>query len=115
MAAAFAGLVGLLLPGLSAPPLLGAVLMLAAGVALGRLFAARTRRGRSDARHRGQLPARGALRRRAFARDGCRRVLDARGAAFAVASGALASGVGYALWYSALKHLQAARARPRSS
>ena len=31
--------------------------------------------------------------------------IDAVGAAYAVASGALASGVGYALWYSALKHL----------
>jgi drug/metabolite transporter (DMT)-like permease len=33
-----------------------------------------------------------------------------RGVALAVASGALASGVGYSLWYAALKHLTAIRA-----
>jgi drug/metabolite transporter (DMT)-like permease len=34
----------------------------------------------------------------------------ARGVALAVASGALASGVGYSLWYAALPHLTATRA-----
>ncbi|MFP2933163.1 EamA family transporter, partial [Pyxidicoccus sp. 3LG] len=33
-----------------------------------------------------------------------------RGVALAVASGALASGVGYSLWYAALPHLTATRA-----
>ena len=33
--------------------------------------------------------------------------IDAAGAAYAIASGALASGVGYAIWYAALKHLRA--------
>ena len=36
--------------------------------------------------------------------------LDGRGIAYAVASGALASGVGYALWYSALVGLNVTRA-----
>jgi drug/metabolite transporter (DMT)-like permease len=41
---AFAGIGALLLPGLSAPPLGAAALMLLAGVALGRVFAARPQR-----------------------------------------------------------------------
>jgi drug/metabolite transporter (DMT)-like permease len=36
--------------------------------------------------------------------------LDGAGAGYAVASGALASGVGYVLWYAALKHLRASTA-----
>ena len=36
--------------------------------------------------------------------------LDAEGVAYAVASGALASGVGYAIWYSALPGLTATTA-----
>jgi drug/metabolite transporter (DMT)-like permease len=36
--------------------------------------------------------------------------LSAHGALLAVASGALASGVGYSLWYAALPHLAATRA-----
>lgn len=62
MTLAFAGLVGLLLPGASAPSLPGSLLMLAAGVGL------------------------------------------------ALASGALASGLGYALWYAVLPLLTATTA-----
>jgi drug/metabolite transporter (DMT)-like permease len=36
--------------------------------------------------------------------------LDAAGAALAVASGAVTSGIGYAIWYSALRGLKAASA-----
>jgi drug/metabolite transporter (DMT)-like permease len=39
-----------------------------------------------------------------------RRDLSARGAFLAIASGALASGVGYVLWYAALRGLSATRA-----
>ena len=110
MVAAFAGLVGLLLPGLSAPPLLGAALMIAAGAAWGA-YSLRGR-GAGDAT---LVTAGNFLRAVPFAVALSLAWLsaasvDARGAAFAVASGALASGVGYALWYSALKHLRAASA-----
>ena len=36
--------------------------------------------------------------------------IDAEGIAYAIASGALTSGVGYAIWYSALRGLQATSA-----
>ena len=102
---AFAGLVGLLLPGLSAPPLVGATLMLVAGVAWG----AYSLRGRG-AGDPTRVTAGNFLRAVAFSAALTLAMLpamslDAAGIAYAVASGALASGVGYALWYTALKDL----------
>ena len=55
---ALGGLVGLLLPGLSAPPFPGSVLMLSAGSCVGRLFLARERCGRSHQGNGGEFPAR---------------------------------------------------------
>lgn len=103
---AVAGLVGLLLPGLSAPPLQGALLMIAAGVA----WAVYTLRAKGSGDPlsvtagnfmRAVLPAAGvALALLPWAS------LEPAGVAYAVASGALASGVGYAVWYSALPALK---------
>lgn len=101
---AMAGLVCLLLPGLSAPDPLGAVLMIAAGIA----WACYTLRAprfsdalAANAGHflRASLPA--ALIYLLLGQ------LDATPAAigYALASGALASGLGYALWYGVLPHL----------
>ena len=59
LAVALAGLVGLLLPGLSAPPLQGSVLMIGRRRRVGRLFPAREGQRRSAAGHRRQLHARG--------------------------------------------------------
>jgi drug/metabolite transporter (DMT)-like permease len=107
---ALAGLVTLTLPGLSAPRPIGALLMLGAGVAWG-IYSLRGR-GAGDPVAatsgnflRAALPALAlwlALLPRAH--------LDAVGLAYAAASGALASGVGYAIWYSALRGLTATRA-----
>lgn len=111
-AIAIAGLVVLTFPSLSAPPLLPAGLMLGAGIAWG----AYSLRGRGIAD-----PL------RATASNFERSLLfvlvlvvavvvrgDARtttkGALLAVASGALASGIGYSLWYAALRGLSATRA-----
>jgi drug/metabolite transporter (DMT)-like permease len=104
---AFAGLVGLLLPGLAAPPLAGAALMLGAGVAWG-IYTLRGR-GAGDPL---QVTAGNFLRTLPVAvglsvlliNDA---VLDPGGMFYAVLSGALASGIGYALWYSALPALKA--------
>jgi drug/metabolite transporter (DMT)-like permease len=105
--AAFAGLVGLLLPGLSAPPLVGATLMIAAGVAWGA-YSLRGRGAGDPTRVTAGNFARAVPFAAALSLAWLPAAsIDARGAAFAVASGALASGVGYALWYSALKHLHA--------
>lgn len=107
---ALGGLVGLLLPGLSAPPLAGALLMLGAGVAWG-VYSLRGR-GAGD-------PTRvtaGNFLRAAPITLGLSLIfhasalLDPAGAGYAVASGALASGIGYAIWYTALPALRATSA-----
>jgi drug/metabolite transporter (DMT)-like permease len=107
---ALAGLVALLLPGLSAPPLGGAMLMLGAGVAWG-IYSLRGR-GTSDAI---SATAGNFLRAVPFAVvlintfiPGIR--ADAAGITYALLSGAIASGLGYVIWYSALPSLKAASA-----
>lgn len=107
---AFSGLVGLLLPGLSAPPLFGSMLMLAAGVAWG-IYSLRGK-GRGDPTN---VTAGNFLRAVPFSlglsvitfND---TAMDNAGFWYAVASGALASGVGYAIWYTALPALKATSA-----
>lgn len=107
---AFAGLIGLLLPGLAAPPLLGAALMLAAGVAWG-VYSLRGR-GAGDAT---RVTAGNFLRAAPMALALLVPALpvialDRAGVIYAVVSGALASGVGYAVWYTALRGLNATSA-----
>lgn len=107
---ALGGLVGLLLPGLSAPPLAGALLMLAAGVAWG-VYSLRGKRGGDPT----GVTAGNFLRAVPFAvalsvfMQGSA-MLDVAGFWYAVASGALASGVGYAIWYAVLPALKATQA-----
>ena len=104
------GLVGLLLPGLSAPPWQGATLMLGAGVAWG-IYSLRGRdAGDATASTAGNflrcVPM-ALLLMLAMARH---RHADAAGVGYAIASGALASGLGYALWYAALPWLRSTAA-----
>jgi drug/metabolite transporter (DMT)-like permease len=104
---ALGGLVGLLLPGLSAPPLAGSALMLGAGMAWG-VYSLRGRNAGEPIRTTGEnfvrsVPFAVALSAALFTQA----TWDAAGFAYAVASGALASGVGYAIWYTALKALRA--------
>jgi drug/metabolite transporter (DMT)-like permease len=107
---ASAGLLGLLLPGLSAPPLGAALLMLGAGAAWG-VYSVRGK-GAEDAI---RVTAGNFLRAVPIAlllalsmsRD---RSLDGAGVGYAIASGALASGLGYAIWYAALPTLQSTTA-----
>ncbi len=107
---ALAGLIGLLLPGLSAPPLAGALLMVTAGVAWG-IYSLRGR-GVGDPI---QVSAGNFLRAVPLAAVASllmlpRLSLDWVGIGYAVVSGALASGLGYALWYTTLPALQATQA-----
>lgn len=107
---ALGGLGGLLLPGLSAPPLAGVLLMLGAGIAWG-VYSLRGRGSGNPLRETASnflravpFAAAPSLLMRADAS------LDGVGLMYAVLSGALASGVGYALWYAALPALKATTA-----
>ena len=104
---AAAGLGGMLLPGLSAPPWTSAALILGAGVAWG-VYSIRGR-GAGDPL---QVTAGNFMRACLFAAvlslAAVSQVrLDAAGIGYAVLSGALTSGVGYAVWYTALRGLTA--------
>ncbi len=107
---ALGGLIALLLPGFAAPPTGSALLMIAAGIAWG-MYSLRGR-GASDA---AAVTAGNFMRTiplalllslvtLKFAR------IDIPGAIYALASGAIASGLGYAIWYSALRGLRATTA-----
>jgi drug/metabolite transporter (DMT)-like permease len=110
LALALGGLVGLLLPGVSAPPVSGALLMVVAGIAWGAYSLRGRGAGDAIAKTAGNF-----LRAVPFAlvlstvmlRDAR---VDPAGIACAVASGALTSGIGYAIWYTALPHLRATSA-----
>ena len=110
LAAALGGLVALLLPGLSAPPLHSAILMVGAGIAWGVYSLRGKGAGDPLAATTGNF-----LRSVPFAVLLSLMLLsmarvDAEGFAYAIASGALTSGVGYAIWYAALRGLQATSA-----
>jgi drug/metabolite transporter (DMT)-like permease len=104
---ALAGLVALLFPGLSAPPFGSALLMIGAGIAWG----AYSIRGKSSGdplratagnflRATPMALLLGVVMMRSANWDGA-------GIIYAIISGAIASGVGYAIWYTALPGLKA--------
>lgn len=104
------GLVGLMLPGLSAPPLSGSVLMLGAGVAWG-VYSLRGRAVLAATRVSAENFLRAALLSAGLSLLALQSIrLDTTGVWYAIASGALASGLGYAIWYSALPSLKATSA-----
>ena len=107
---ASSGLVVLLFPGLSAPPVGGTILMLGAGVAWG-VYSLRGKTGGDPI----VATAGNFLRAVPFAAvlsvvllKSAR--LDLAGLGYAVVSGALTSGLGYVIWYGALPGLKAAGA-----
>lgn len=110
LALAFAGLFGLFLPGLSAPPLLGSVLMLSAGAAWG-IYSLRGR-GAGDPK---RVTAGNFLRAAPISialgvvmHDSTS--FDMAGLSYSLVSGAVASGIGYVIWYTALPALKATKA-----
>ncbi|MGC4010085.1 MAG: DMT family transporter [Pseudomonas sp.] len=104
---ALGGLLVQLLPSASAPPLAGALLMLLSGVAWG-LYSLLGRKGSDPL----AITTGNFVRAIAFAAllavffHADLRV-DTLGVVYAVLSGAVASGIGYAIWYSALPGLSA--------
>ncbi|MFZ2219171.1 MAG: DMT family transporter [Rhodoferax sp.] len=108
--AACAGLIALMLPGLSAPPLGGAVLMMAAGVAWG-VYSLRGKGG-GDATQTtsGNFQRAALLTLILSALTLPQARLDGAGLVYAVLSGAITSGLGYAVWYTAVRGLPATSA-----
>jgi len=108
---AFGGLIVLVLPGVAAPSLAGSALMLAAGVAWG-VYSLLGKRASADP----TITTAGNFIRAipitcAFSVCALPWLsIDAMGVAYAVASGAVTSGIGYAIWYTALPGLQATQA-----
>lgn len=109
---AVAGLVILMLPSVSAPPLFHALLMIVAGIAWG----AYSLLGRS-AKDAASATAGNFIRATPVAlllfllhALASRAGYDAAGVAYAVASGAVTSGLGYVFWYAALKDLKVTHA-----
>ena len=107
---AIAGLVWLLLPGLSAPPVFAAGLMLAAGLAWGIYSLLGRSAGDPTAATGGNfiraVPFAAVLSLAAASQASP----DQTGLMYAVASGAVTSGLGYVLWYAALPALSATSA-----
>lgn len=107
---ALSGLAGLMLPGASAPPWSGALLMLLAGVAWG-VYSLRGRGAGDPTR----VTAGNFLRAAPMALGLAllflsQQALSSAGVLYAIASGALASGMGYAVWYAVLPRLRASSA-----
>jgi drug/metabolite transporter (DMT)-like permease len=109
-ACAVLGLIALLLPGLSAPPLHSAALMVGAGIGWG-IYSLRGRGGGDPTSATAgnfvrAVPFTAALSLIMLSQFS----IDLAGASYAIASGALTSGLGYAIWYTALKGLKATSA-----
>lgn len=110
MILALAGLIVLVFPGIHAPPLLGSILMIAAGIAWG-IYSLR-----GKAADNAVLATAGnflravpfALVISVIAFRSIR--IDSLGFIYAIISGAITSGLGYVLWYSALSDLRATSA-----
>lgn len=110
LAAAVGGLVYLVFPGLASPPLTSSLLMAAAGASWG-LY---TLRGKGSTDPLGQTTG-NFIRTLPFAAVIAiiflpNLHLSTRGITLAVLSGAVTSGIGYTVWYAALKHHTATRA-----
>ena len=110
LGAAFTGLVYLVAPGVAAPDPTGAVLMVTAGIAWGAYSLIGRSAGRPLLATTANFlysvpPAIGLSLLFIGSAD-----VSVTGALLAIASGALASGLGYAIWYAALPGLTAGRA-----
>jgi drug/metabolite transporter (DMT)-like permease len=107
---AVTGLVVLVFPGLSAPPLVGSMLMLSAGIAWG-IYSLRGKVARDAIAVTTGNFVRAALFAVALSVSLISRAhVDVAGIGYAIISGAITSGLGYVIWYSALSGLKATSA-----
>jgi drug/metabolite transporter (DMT)-like permease len=107
---AFGGLIGLLLPGLSAPPLFNSALMLVSGFAWGNYSLRGKGTGDPTSVTAGNFLRTVPLTLILSLLMIKHTVFDVTGFWYAVSSGAITSGIGYAIWYAALPGLRAATA-----
>ena len=107
---AYAGLTGLVLPGLAAPPLVSALLMLVAGVAWGIYSLRAKNSGDPTSATAGNFLRAVPMALGVSLVSLQSQETDSAGIMYAIASGALASGLGYAVWYTALRDLRATTA-----
>jgi drug/metabolite transporter (DMT)-like permease len=103
--AALAGLALLLWPGLAAPPLWATGAMLLAGVAWGVYTLCSGGSGNPTARTAGNFLLASVPALALVAVWAVNTQWDPMGVLLAVLSGAVASGLGYAIWYAALRHI----------
>lgn len=110
LVSAIGGLIYMLLPGLAAPPLAGAALMLAAGISWAAYSLLGRGGGDPTANTAGNflraVPFTVALSLAAIPQAS----LDPTGILYGVASGAITSGLGYVLWYAVLPAFSTAAA-----
>lgn len=107
---AVGGLVFLLLPGLSAPALLDAALMAGAGLSWGIYSLLGRKAGEPVAATGGNFVRSVAFAAVLILAASAHQSVDPAGLAYAVASGAVTSGLGYVLWYAVLPALAATSA-----
>jgi drug/metabolite transporter (DMT)-like permease len=107
---AFGGLVYLVFPGLESPPVLSAALMISAGIAWG-FYTLRGRTATNPLADTSGNFLRSVPMVMLVALPFLAQIhLSPKGALLAVSSGAIASGIGYSVWYAALKFHTATRA-----
>ncbi|MBM3649564.1 MAG: DMT family transporter [Alphaproteobacteria bacterium] len=107
---AVVGLIGLLIPGLAAPPPFAAALMLGAGIAWGVYSLLGRSAGEPIAATGGNFVRSVAFAAVLMLAAAGHETTDRLGAFYAVLSGAITSGLGYVLWYAALPALSATSA-----
>jgi drug/metabolite transporter (DMT)-like permease len=110
LAIAFAAFVYLLLPGLDTPDLGGTLLMVAAGIAWG-IYSLRGRTARDPLDETaGNFVRAAAMSLPLLVLPIAHGRVSGAGIGLAIASGAIASGLGYAIWYRALRGLSTTQA-----
>lgn len=112
LALAIGGLIYLAWPSVTAPPLIGALLMASAGMAWG-IYSLRGRRSQdpiasTTSNFVGSVPLALVAWGLWYSQQGLQ--IEPRGAMLAITSGAITSGLGYVIWYKALPGLTATRA-----
>lgn len=107
---ALAGLVGLLSPGISAPPMLDSLIMMASGVAWGVYSLRGKGAGDPTLMTAGNFMLAAVMAVILSMAMWSQQQLDVQGVTYAMLSGGLTSGLGYAIWYRVLPWLRATQA-----